>query len=203
MRVRFPIVLLMLGGLLVPLARGQAHGESIFGNANTNASSVAVAMPVNALETPAFAALANLTNGALVGFDCLAGFHFLLTQDLELNTNRAAWADAQVNAMIPEKVRALEGREVSVEGFMIPMVYEKDKVTEFLLARDPMGCCYSTVPLMDQFVKVRVKSPGVKEMIYYPAHARGILHVGAERQDGVLTSIYRMDGLSVEKGPEE
>jgi hypothetical protein len=200
MRLRIPIVCLFLGALVMSNARGQAHGESIFGNANTNS---VVAAPVNSLENPAFASLVNFTNGGPVGFDCLAGFSLSLTADLELNTNRVAWADAQVNAMIPQKIHALEGREVSIEGFMIPTLYEKDKVTEFLLARDPVGCCYSTVPQIDQFVKVRVKSPGVPEMIYYPSRARGILHVGAERADGILTSIYQMDGVTVEKVPEE
>ena len=203
MRTGVLIVLLFFSVLVMPNARGQVRGESIFGNTNTNTHGVAVTLSANTLENPAFASLGNLTNGASVGFDCLSGFPFLLTVELESNTNRPAWADAQVNSMIPEKIRGLEGREVSVEGFMIPTTYEKDKVTEFLLARDPMGCCYSTVPEMHQFIKIRVKSPGVKEMIYSTVRARGILHVGAERENGTLASIYRMDGISVEKGPGE
>jgi hypothetical protein len=87
----------------------------------------------------------------------------------------------------------LEGRRVIIEGFMIATDFDKDKVTEFILARDPVGCCYSTTPQVHQFIRVRVKPPGVNEMTYNTVVARGVLHVGAKRDNGLLSSIYQMD----------
>ena len=138
----------------------------------------------------------TFTNGAAVGFDVLAGYNINLAPELENNTN-AAWADAQVNALIPSNIRALDRHEVTVDGFMIPAQMENGKVTEFLLSRNPPACCYGGVPQIHEWIKVRVKPPGVAPIEYTVARAHGILTVGAERLDGTLTSIYRMDADKV------
>jgi hypothetical protein len=188
--------LFIFGILLAPHVYAQVRDESIFGSANTNKSISPPVAPDQAKEKTISALHTNAVSGEFVGFDRLAGFGITITSDLEQNTNHSAQADAKVNAMIPQNIRALDGRNVSVEGFMIPMEFEKDKVIEFMLARDPMGCCYSTVPEIHQFIKVRVKSPGV-EPVYSTARARGILRVGAERANGALSSIYRLDAENV------
>jgi len=182
--------------LLQP-ARGQVRGESILGSANTNTNVTAGAPAGPVKESPVSAVRTNAGNGELIGFDQLAGYSIVITSDLALNTDHPSEADAKVNAMIPANVRAFDGRNVSVEGFMIPMDFEKDKVIAFMLARDPMGCCYSTIPEIHQYIKVRVKSPGVDPIMYSTARARGVLHVGADRENGYLSSIYRLDAETV------
>ena len=146
-------------------------------------------------------AAVTFTNGAVVGFDVLAGYNINLAPELENNTNRA-WADAQVNALIPANIRALDHREVSVDGFMIPVEIENGKLVEFLVARNPPACCYGGVPLIHEWVKVRVKPPGVEFEDYNIVRAHGILSVGAERVDGALTSIYRMAADKVGIAPD-
>lgn len=146
-------------------------------------------------------ALVTFTNGSVVGFDVLAGYNITLTPELENNTNRA-WVNAQVNAMIPANIRALDRREVSVDGFMIPAQFEKGKVVEFLLSRNPPACCYGGVPQIHEWIKVRVKPPGVAPEEYNVVRAHGILSVGVERMDGTLASIYRMEADKVEVTPE-
>jgi hypothetical protein len=189
--------LLVVGLLTMPHAHAQVRGESIFGSAETNSNIKALVLPVQTKDKTTPAARTNLTAGEFVGFDQLSAFDMNLTDDLELNTNNPAWADAKVNAMIPARVRALDSRDISVEGFMLPVEFEKNKVVEFMLARDPMGCCYSTVPEINQFIYVRVKPPGVEPVIFNTSRARGVFHVGAERGNGALTTIYRMDAESV------
>jgi hypothetical protein len=153
------------------------------------------------LPKPASPAAMIFTNGANIGFDVLAGYSIPLTPELENNTN-GAWADAQVNAMIPANIKALDRRKVSVDGFMIPAQMENGKVTEFLLSRNPPACCYGGTPLIHEWVKVRVKLPGIDPEDYNVVRAHGVLRVGAERLDGTLTSVYRMDADQVEVTPE-
>ena len=143
----------------------------------------------------------TFTNGAVIGFDVLAGYPIKLTPELENNTNRA-WADAQVNAMIPPNIQMLDRREFSVEGFMIPAEFEKGKVVEFLLSRNPPACCYGGVPEIHEWIKVHIKSPGVPAEEYNIVRAHGVLSVGAERVDGALGSVYRMEADKVEVTPE-
>jgi hypothetical protein len=172
------------------LGFSQVHGDSILGNTNTNAN-LAVCTPTNA------APLLSSNTVSLVGFDKLAGFPIKLTDEIAFNTNRSAWADAQINAMIPSNVFALDHHEIEVTGFMTPVRFEKDKVVEFMLTRDPPACCYATMPQIHEWISVRVKSPGVVPMEYSVVRARGVLGVGAERQGGMLGSVYRMDAVKV------
>jgi hypothetical protein len=192
--------------LLITLSRawlvhGQVRGDSIFDGANggTNGkpSVLSDAAKTNSVRSSHPNSVAD---GALIGFDRLSGFPFQLSDDLVSNTN-AAKANGQVNAMIPEDIRALDHHTVLVEGFMVPLDYEKDKVVEFILVQDPFGCCYGSPPQIHELIKVRVKSPGVSAIMDGPARARGMLHVGAERENGFLSSIYRMDAENLSAKP--
>lgn len=183
------------------LVHGQVRGDSIFDGANggTNGKPHVSSDAAKTNSTPN-SHPNNVAEGALIGFDRLSGFPFPLTEELVSNTN-AAKANGQVNAMIPEDIRALDHRIVSVEGFMVPIDFEKDKVVEFILVKAPFGCCYGTPPQIHELIRGRVKSPGVSPILDGPARARGTLHVGAEREDGFLSSIYRMDAETVTAKP--
>ena len=182
--------------------RKSPSGEPIASNtdASTNTAFTSISPgKTNFVST----ARTNTAEGGFVGFDKLAGFPIPLTPDLESNTNRPAWADAQVNTMIPANVQSLDRRRFSVDGFMIPLQFEKQNVVEFILARDPPACCFATMPQIHKWIKVLVKSPGVAPMEYSTVRARGLLSGGAERQDGVLSSVYRMEADTVGKAPEK
>lgn len=188
---------------------GQAYDSppaqwiSIPNDVATNAAAVAPVAVSNApVVPPKIIQPASLafTNGALVGFDVLAGYDIIILPELGLNTNGAA-ADARVNAMIPANIHALDRREVAVDGFMIPSQMENGKVTEFLLSRNPPACCYGGVPQIHEWIIVRVKPPGVGWEEYNTVRTHGVLHVGAERVDGALTSIYHMEADKVEITP--
>jgi len=188
------IILTLLGAWLVPMTVAVSQTNAPLA-VTTN---VMTALPMPKPTPPAAVAF---TNGALVGFDVLAGYNIALASDLENNTN-GVWADAQVNAMIPANIRALDHREVTVDGFMIPAQMENGKVIEFLLSRNPPACCYGGVTQIHEWVKVRVKPPGVDWEEYSVVRAHGVLHVGAERLDGELTSVYRLDANKVGVTPE-
>jgi len=183
------------------LVHAQVRGDSIFDGANGGTNGKPSVASDEAQTNSAPNSHPNsVVDGALIGFDRLSGFPFQLSDDLISNTN-AAKANAQVNAMIPEAIRALDHHNVSVEGFMVPLDYEKDKVVEFILVQAPFGCCFGSPPQIHELIKVRVKSPGVSAIMEGPARARGVLHVGAERENGYLSSIYRMDAETIGAKP--
>jgi len=181
-------------------ARPPAQLISSTNDAATNTVAGVSNAPVALPKIPPPASL-TFTNGALVGFDVLAGYDITITEELDNNTTNGAWADARVNAMIPANIRALDHRAMAVDGFMIPSQMENGKVMEFLLSRNPPACCYGGVPQIHEWIKVRVKPPGVEWEEYNTVRAHGVLRVGAERVDGSLTSIYRMDVDKVEVTP--
>jgi hypothetical protein len=82
-----------------------------------------------------------------------------------------------------------------VQGFMMPVQMVKDNVTYFLLVRNQMLYCFGVAVGMNEWIYVTMKEgaqarylPDVPVLVY------GTLHVGEEMRDGMVASIYRMDG---------
>lgn len=119
-----------------------------------------------------------------VGFDRLAGYSYTPPD-----------ADAApVPNQIPEKIKALDRRKVAVTGFMLPTKMDKGLVTEFLLVKDPMMCCYGVVPKVNEWIVVKMNGPGVKPLMDLPLTFEGRLHVGELFENGYLTGLYLLEG---------
>ena len=99
--------------------------------------------------------------------------------------------------VIPRNVKALDGRAVSVTGFIMPLRLKKGLVTEFLLFKDQASCCFGPAAKMNHYIRVKMNTPGFPPpatLIPYRVH--GTLHVGEIMIQGYLTGIYE---LSAEK----
>jgi hypothetical protein len=143
----------------------------------------------------------KIQDGDMVGFDQLAGFQITLNNELLFNTNRPAWADQQISAMIPERIRAADGKSVSVDGFMIPLEYDGRKVTKFILAMNQNTCCFGGNPQIHEFIIVSVIGAGVDNEMDIPLRVRGVLQVAVVRSQGKLSGIYRLAARSVTYAP--
>lgn len=124
----------------------------------------------------------------LVEFDQLAGFEYVVDED-------AAPSKATKSAdQIPRAIRELDGREVGVRGFMLPIRMEGGLVREFLLMRDQSMCCFGVIPKINEWVAVTMSGRGVRAMMDQPVTVFGTLRVGEVYEHGVLGGIYRMEG---------
>jgi hypothetical protein len=195
-----PGILFTLVAVLAATALAQS-GDPISGPPKAAAGSPNAALVLTPRTNFALAPAKMSGTNLVIGFDQLAGFRLALTPELELTTNRTAWADSQVMAMIPESIRKLDGQRIFVEGFMLPIGYEKDRLAEFILVRDMPGCCYGGPPNAHEWVKAVVKSPKLTTEMDHPVRVRGIFRVGVERQGGYLSSIYRLDAETAEVAP--
>lgn len=153
--------------------------------------------PTNSAPQPT----GKINDGDFVGFDQLAGFSVKLNNEFLFNTNRPAWADEQVSAMIPERIRAANGKRVGVDGFMIPLEYNGKKVSKFILAMNQNTCCFGGNPQVHEFIIVDVIGSGVPNEMDIPLRVQGVLHVGVQRSHGKLTGIYQLDAASVKESP--
>src|SRR5262245_7664682 len=137
----------------------------------------------------------------LAGFDRLAGYNFEMSDALLLpQTNRAGTITA--DAQIPAAVKALDKKRVALRGFMLPLKVEGGLVTELLIMKDQSMCCYGTTPKINEWVSIKMTAAGVKPIMDQIVTLYGILHVGEQRENGYLVSIYRLDGekMVVEEG---
>jgi len=121
-----------------------------------------------------------------VGFDKLASYEFVTPED----PAKAAEAEKQ----IPAKIREFNDKKVSVTGFMLPVKMDGGLVTEFLLVKDPMMCCYGVMPKVNEWVVVRMVGKGVAPLMDVPITFEGKLSVGQLYEGGYLTGLYLLKG---------
>jgi hypothetical protein len=131
-----------------------------------------------------------------IGFDQLAGFNFAtptIDSEKPLDPQIAA-----ITERIPWSVRKFDGAKVVMAGFMLPVVVEDGLVREFILMKDQQGCCYGTMPAMNEWVVVKIPSgvnPAMDETIFI----YGTIKVGAQVTNGYLTGIYSIDGVYLKR----
>jgi hypothetical protein len=168
---------LVVSSLLLPFAVWAADAE---------AGAATPAAPAAPLTAP------EVENGYLkLGFDQLASYPF---------TPPAFDPAADPNAkpptgeeQIPAMVKSWNGKKAVITGYMVPVKMDKGLVTEFLLMRNTMACCFGTVPNMNEWVIVKMKK-GVQPMMDVPVAFYGELKVGAMFENGYMTGLYELDG---------
>ena len=95
--------------------------------------------------------------------------------------------------VIPDEVRAWDGKEVVVTGFMNPVRFDREGVSEFLLVKDILGCCFGATPRMNHWIRVRMKEgERAKFYAYDQLTVFGTIEVSEEIEDGYVMSVYRM-----------
>lgn len=93
---------------------------------------------------------------------------------------------------IPETVRKLDGRRVSISGYMLPIQMEAGRVKQFLILRNQMACCYGVAPAPNEWIVVRCKT-GILPSLDMVTTFSGALRVGAMREQGYFIGIYELE----------
>ena len=137
------------------------------------------------------AAPATTKDGYLqLGFDRLAGFRFVAPPYDPVADPGGILPTGE--EQIPAEVKSWNGKQAIVAGFMLPVKMEGGLVTELLLMRDQMMCCYGIIPNMNDWVVVRLKK-GVRPLLDVPVSFYGDFQVGAMFEHGYLVGIYQLD----------
>ena len=100
--------------------------------------------------------------------------------------------------VIPPHVKALDGHQVVVSGFIMPLRLKKGLVTEFLLFKDQAACCFGPAAKMNHYIRVKMKTEGFPPpgtLTTYTAY--GLLRVGEINVQGYLTGIYELEAEKV------
>jgi len=94
---------------------------------------------------------------------------------------------------IPRPFRQLDGQRVMLAGQMVLPNTASGSLERFELCYSIANCCFSGPPRVQHFVYANVL-PGCKvEYTQGIVSVVGTLHVGVERADGQVASVYRMD----------
>lgn len=147
---------------------------------------------LNPPAAPAVVPAPEVENGYLkLGFEQLASYNFTPPNfdPLAAPNIKPPTGDDQ----IPAAVKAWNGKKAIVTGYMVPVKMEKGLVTEFLLMRNTMACCFGGVPNMNEWVIVKMKK-GVQPLMDIPVSFYGVLKVGAMFENGYMTGLYELEG---------
>lgn len=97
---------------------------------------------------------------------------------------------------IPPDVSRLNGSQVRLRGYMIPLE-QADKMTLFALVPSLFDCCFGQPPQVHHVITIRC--PEGKGITYYPEElvTEGTLKVEEIKGDGMILSLFELDARSI------
>jgi hypothetical protein len=96
---------------------------------------------------------------------------------------------------LPPEVLALGAKKVAVNGYMIPLSTEA-RPKEFVIVASLWDCCFGKPPAINH--GIIVSFPQGAEYTDFPVLVIGTMEVGEEREDGEVTSVYRLRASQVQ-----
>lgn len=101
----------------------------------------------------------------------------------------------------PAEIKALDGKVVSLTGYMIPVDWQRTNVLKFMLVRDLLACCFGGAPQPDEWVDAElVQGAKAKYYPFVPVVAKGRFSIqGMPDEQGYAAGCYRLDVTKVEK----
>jgi len=96
---------------------------------------------------------------------------------------------------VPDPIRALDGKTVSMRGFLMPL-YEFDDIHEFVLVANHMSCCFGIPAGINGQVVIRLTQKDGLPNTNEPIEVRGTFHVREKTEQGYVLSIYDIDAAT-------
>lgn len=98
---------------------------------------------------------------------------------------------------LPEHIAALDGQDVAVSGYVVPIEFQEEKVSGLILVRNQLLCCYGEEPRLNEWVFVEADPP-VEMITDLPVTLFGKFEASPDEEDGMVISLYRMRAVSQE-----
>ena len=160
-------------------------------------SPIAADQPVaNSVAASTNSSASQTKDGYLqTGFDKLSGF--LASVVYEAANSNSPIYEPRLATAVPDNIKALDGKKVSVPGFMLPLQVPEGRVTEFILLKNQMMCCYGKPPAINEWIHVKIPA-GTKPAMDQTITISGTLHVGEYKENNSLLGLYRLDADKTE-----
>ena len=100
--------------------------------------------------------------------------------------------------ILPPAVDALQGQRVRIRGYILPS-FQQRGITQFVLVRDNMECCFGPGALLHDCVVVRMRPGKSADFSIRPVAVAGSFRLEELKgPDGKHLAIYGIDGDAVE-----
>ena len=169
----------LMGALALLPGSGCVHAEL---TSNPRAAIVSISPPVATVAR----------DYQPVNFETLAAFPIKV--DWLINATNSAFDTLRRKGEISANIKALNGRKVSVQGYIKPLKQDDSGVRDFLLMRNHALCCQTNIPQINEWVHVRMTGRSIPFIHERQFTVRGVLQVGESLGEGNVVSIYRLTG---------
>jgi len=100
--------------------------------------------------------------------------------------------------LLPTRVTGLEQSRIRIRGYILPS-FQQTGLTQFVLVRDNMECCFGPGALLHDCIVVRMKPGKTASFSIRPVAVTGTFRLEELRgPDGRHLAIYALDGEAVE-----
>ena len=106
------------------------------------------------------------------------------------------WKYVEGKTPIPDAVKQLNGKWVTITGFMLP-INETKKMSHFIILQSLWGCCFGQAPAVNHVIVTDMAKGQTVEFYPDPVKVIGKFSVGETREQDYLVSIYRLEAFSV------
>jgi hypothetical protein len=109
--------------------------------------------------------------------------------------------DADKGGNLPADVKRLDGSQIRLRGYMIP-IDQAERISKFALVPSLFACCFGQPPQIQH--TIIVQCPAGKAVSYYPDEliVEGTLSVNETKEDGIITSVFQVKTNSVKPAPK-
>ena len=110
------------------------------------------------------------------------------------------WSDEEREELaFPPDLLDLVGREITLEGYIIPGEVLDGNLRDFMLVRDLQACCFGGAPRPDEWIDVVMdKQSSAKYHRYLPVLVTGTFSLGGEQDStGKALGVFKLAGKSL------
>jgi hypothetical protein len=100
-------------------------------------------------------------------------------------------------SLLTDKIEALNGKRVRIRGFILPS-FQQTGLTQFVLVRDNLSCCFGPGAAIYDCVIVEMKPGESTDYSLYPVAVEGTFTISELLDpEGKTVAIYHLDGEQV------
>lgn len=110
------------------------------------------------------------------------------------------WSEEEQEELsFPPDIVDLVGREIALEGYVIPGEIVKGNLRDFMLVRDLQACCFGGAPRADEWIDVVMDEDSSAEYHrYLPVVVTGTFGLGGQQDStGKALGMFKMAGTSL------
>ena len=99
---------------------------------------------------------------------------------------------------LTDKVKQLNGQSIRIRGYILPS-FQQDGITQFVLVRDNMECCFGPGALLYDCILVQMVAPATATFTVRPVSVEGKFSIDPVKDsvNGRYLAIYHLDGKQV------